>query len=555
MRRKVILGAVLVAGVAIFAATVGASLNDISDLTNVPSAAPKAAGYAPVSQLSPELRQVVVAQGSMALENPQGIVGWYGYENDAPSPDNSALAQFVPALGSTTEAQKTEPDKNTYLVLKNQHGADPHYDYGTHFLFQGHELGAPVAGGSQGLITRINLDADTAHRVTLLATQDTNGNPVAPIDGSTWDPWAQRLLFTTENASAPTYSATLSVPSQVEDISGAIGRGGYEGIQNDSDGDVWIVEDSGGSNKPGTTAKRPNSFIFRFVPTRPDDLEHGRLQVLQVLNDAGAPVTFESQAALTAPDQVALRTYGKTFNTKWITIHDTGIDGTTPFNANTLAKSFHGTPFKRPENGQFRPGSKFGEFFFDETGDTNATSPENGNPTTGAGGAGGWTSIFKLAQRDGSSSTGKLSLFYEGNESVAGLDNVAFLSRNLISFVEDAGDGLHSQRNGLDSAFVFDVTKDYSTGIQPLRWLAEGRDPSATLDSANGGFGKNEGDNEITGLHVSDGDPSESGILGAKSPSLKPGGDKWRWFYTQQHGDNFTWEVTLFKPGNSSTDE
>ena len=89
------------------------------------------------------------------------------------------------------------------------------------------------------------------------------------------------------------------------------------------------------------------------------------------------------------------------------------------------------------------------------------------------------------------------------------------------------------------------MTKDYSTGIQPLRWLAEGRDPSATLDSGGGGFGKNEGDNEITGLHVSDGDPTENGILGAKTPSLKPGSSKWRWFYTQQHGDNFTWEVTL----------
>ena len=48
MRGKVILGAVAVAGAAIFAATVRASLNDISDLTNVASANPKAAGYAPV---------------------------------------------------------------------------------------------------------------------------------------------------------------------------------------------------------------------------------------------------------------------------------------------------------------------------------------------------------------------------------------------------------------------------------------------------------------------------------------------------------------------------
>jgi len=549
VRGKLILGAVAVAGAAIFAAATGASLNDISDLTGVPSANPKAAGFAPTSQLSPELRQTIVAQGAMPLENPSGIVGWYGYENDAPSPDNPALAQFVPALGSTTEAQKTEPDKNTYLVLRNQHGADPNYNYGTHFLFQGHELGSP------GLITRINLDADTAHRVTLLATQDTTGKPIAPIDGSTWDPWAQRLLFTTENPSAPTYAATLSVPSQVEDVSGALGRGGYEGIQNDSDGDIWIVEDIGGSGKNGTTAKRPNSFIYRYVPSRPGDLHNGKLQVLQVLNDAGAPVTFESQAAINAPDQVALRTYGKSFNTRWVTIHDTGVDGTAPFNANTLAKADHGTPFKRPENGQFRPGSRFGEFYFDETGDTNATSPENGDPTTGAGGAGGWTSIFKLTQRSGSSSTGKLSLFYEGNKSVAGLDNVTFLSRNLISFVEDAGDGLHSQRNGLDSAFVFDVTKDYSTGIQPLRWLAEGRDPSATLDSANGGFGKNEGDNEITGLHVSDGDPTENGILGAKVSNLKQGSSKWRWFYTQQHGDNFTWEVTLVGQGQNGDDD
>ena len=40
--------------------------------------------------------------------------------------------------------------------------------------------------------------------MTLLATQDVNGNALADIDGSTWDPFAQRLLFTTENQNAPT---------------------------------------------------------------------------------------------------------------------------------------------------------------------------------------------------------------------------------------------------------------------------------------------------------------------------------------------------------------
>ena len=64
------------------------------------------------------------------------------------------------------------------------------------------------------------------------------------------------------------------------------------------------------------------------------------------------------------------------------------------------------------------------------------------------------------------------------------------------------------------------MTTDYSNPAnQPLRWLAQGRDPSATLDADNGGYGKNEGDNEITGIHVSDGDASKDGILGAKIPN------------------------------------
>ena len=35
-----------------------------------------------------------------------------------------------------------------------------------------------------------------------------------------------------------------------------------------------------------------------------------------------------------------------------------------------------------------------------------------------------------------------------------------------MTFVEDAGDTLHTQRKALDSGFAWDVTKDYSTGAQ-----------------------------------------------------------------------------------------
>ena len=68
--------------------------------------------------------------------------------------------------------------------------------------------------------------------------------------------------------------------------------------------------------------------------------------------------------------------------------------------------------------------------------------------------------------------------------------------------------------------------------------------PPATLDnmlSALGNGFHNDGDNEITGIHVSDGDPGIGGILGAKDP--EPFRDGWRLFWTQQHGDNVAWEI------------
>ena len=93
---------------------------------------------------------------------------------------------------------------------------------------------------------------------------------------------------------------------------------------------------------------------------------------------------------------------------------------------------------------------------------------------------------------------------------------------------------------------MIDVRKPGSEQADLPRLLAEGRDASATIDSglgaiAGNGF-PNDGDNEITGIHVSNGDPTPSGILGAAWPSPLTHG--WRIFWTQQHGDNTTYEIT-----------
>src|SRR5882672_7243531 len=498
-------------------------------LTHVPSANPWIVGITSPTVLSPELAQIVAAQGSMLVENPTDSAKYYGYLNDRPN--------LLPALGSNVEASKTEPDKNTYLVMHGLQGADPDYDYGTHFLFQGHETGA-------GYITRANLDADAAHRVTVLATREANGTPLPVFDGSTWYPFSGHLLFSQEGNGTTTggiWQATPSFPSTAENLLGVFGRGGYEGIQADTDGNIWLVEDIGGTTISG--ARQPNSFVYRFTPKSRFDLKlGGKLQVLQVISlRTGTPIVFKPApivlADILSDDIRDLHTYGLVFNTKWVTVHDTDVDGFAVFNANGLAKTKGGTPFKRPENGQFRPDSQFHEFFFDETGDTTIASAATPNH-------GGFGGVMKLTQSNPSASTGALTLFFKGDLEHNSFDNCAFLSEDRIVFVEDRGDGLHAAGNALDSGWMLDARKDYSNPAnKPVRVIAQGRDPSAAIDSGllgTNGF-QNEGDNELTGIHVSDGDPTVHGLLGAKEPRLFK--DGWRAFYTGQHGENITWEI------------
>jgi hypothetical protein len=513
-------------------------------VTSVSLANPKVVGVSAPNILSPELNETIAAQGSWKLENP-GEQSYYGYGNDGPP---VPAPGDLPSAVHKVEATKTEPDKNTYLVLENQKGFDPSYDYGTHFLFQGHENGP----GGHGKITRINLDADGAHRVTLMAEKDINDQPLPTLDGSTWYPFSGHLLFTSESGSnASIMQATLDVPSKVEDISGILGRAGYEGVQADLWGRLILVEDVGG--KTGTAfphAKQPNSFVYRFLSNNPSNLKAGgKLQVLQVKSKAHAGAIVFGGANvdgdIKSQDQKDLHTYGNIFQTAWVTIHDTAVQGSSPYDANAAARAAGGTPFKRPENGQFRPGTNFSEFVFDATGDTNALT-EAGSEF------GGFGAIFRLQL---AGDAGLLSMVYRSDVAHSGLDNCGFWDQNRVVFVEDAGDTLHAQRNALDSAYLFDLNADYGNpSNKPIRILAEGRDAPATLDSQFSGLPgfQNDGDNEITGWHESDGDPTVNGLLGAKIPTPFRAG--WRLFFTQQHGDNNTWEILRKDKSGSDQD-
>jgi secreted PhoX family phosphatase len=204
---------------------------------------------------------------------------------------------------------------------------------------------------------------------------------------------------------------------------------------------------------------------------------------------------------------------------KWVTIHDTAVDGTNSFDANAAAKSAGATPFKRPENAAFLPGSGFRTFFFCPTGDTDSTS---GN-TPDLAARGSWGSIFRVDLRENRNS-GRISIFVLGDAAHASFDNLTFADTNTLMATEDRGDTLHAQLNTLDSVWAFSVSGRQSA----RRFIALGRDAT----SEAGGE-----DNEPTGLHVSNGNPLSFGQPGSMLNLLGARG-----FVTRQHGDNVTWE-------------
>ena len=496
---------------------------------------------APATRIAAGYELHAIARGSDPLENPSGPASLFGSLDDGPDP----------SVGCAVRS-KTEPDENTYLVFDhNPGGPTPGYDYGRHFLYQGHER-----NGFRSFVTRINLDvADPAHRITLLTPFGPDGTTgLDQMDGSTRNPFSRTLLFTMEaDANGGVLEVSSGWPPVARTLHGSIGRAGYEGIHPDDRGNVLLVEDHSGPRvnvvrgdlSSPRQARQPAGFVYRFVPVDSSDLgEGGKLQALQVWVD-GQPLVFHAAdpvGDVFSDAQLALHTPGTTWPARWITVHDTALDGDAPFDANLAAMTAGATPFKRPENAQYLPGSGFNTFFFAPTGDTNLDS--GSQPELAARGA--WGSIFRvdLPGRPGDDGAfGSIGIVVLGDREHSSFDNLAFADATTLLVAEDRGDTLHRQLNALDSVWAYDVRRP---GDAPSRFIALGRDPDSALNAACVDAGvpgfPNDGDNEPTGLHVSEGDDSVQGMQGKP-----PNPEKARWFVTQQHGLDVVYEIARVK--------
>lgn len=508
--RKSSLAAALLACTPAFA---GAPSDGIGPFTSGVANANAASG-SPANVYSSDFHAVAVVTGSDPLENP---------------------STFITNFGRLATAVPTEPDQNTFVYIPGKlRGPTRGYDYGHNFLIQSHEN-----AGNLAYVTRVNLDvADPAHRITLLTPEGIDGlTHFSRIDGSTYDPFTNSVLVTQEGGAADGGLVEISMkgwPATVTTRYGLSGQCGLEGVHVDKRGRIYLVEDSSGaaaSNDPNDingankVARQPNSYVYRLVPYDNHDLSQGgRLQALQVRVD-GQPLTFGGTSAQQVFDdvwstkQVELHS-GASFPTRWITIHDTAISSAS-FDCNATARAAGATPFKRPENGAFKPDGTFEHFFFATTGDTNNLS----GAVEGLAQRGAWGGVFEVDMT--SPLNGTVKLVALGDAVHNSFDNITWGDSNTFLVTEDRGDTLHDQLNALDSIWAYPL----SALNAPLRVLAQGRDVSAS--------GAGIEDNEPTGVYVSNGGKFKNDQFGTPG-SLTEGA---RGFFTQQHGDNTLYEL------------
>ena len=284
----------------------------------------------------------------------------------------------------------------------------------------------------------------------------------------------------------------------------------------------------------------PNSFLYRYVPAQPGDLRNGKLQVLQALNDRRAtPITVRRHkpslnnarpaSRCTRTASVFKTTVDHASTTRPSTAHD-------PFNANDAGQGDerHAVQASR-RTASSVPAPGFRDFDFTETGDTSSASTLPGR----------YGAVFHQLTRFAGREGHPLTPFFIGNKTHTGLDNIQFPPHDQLA--RGRGRRRHSARPAERARLRLGVRprRRLRRG-RPPRWLAEGRDSSATRRHSTARASAKRRRQRDHRYPRSNGD-NRSGVPAPRSRTLT---DKhWRWFYTQQHGDNLTYELLYENAG------
>jgi secreted PhoX family phosphatase len=182
------------------------------------------------------------------------------------------------------------------------------------FMYRTHELRLPASLPEGGAISVVDLKTGE----TKLLGSDPSWNAV---DGIRWTPWGT-LLFGEETTGGRLFEVVLNddMMSIAEVIDRPqVGRMAHEGIDLDSDGNIYVVDEHRGRTSGCDGVVPCGGGVYKFVPDTYGDLSSGELFVLKVNGADGV-----GSAEWAGP-----------------------ID---PLNARTSGTEFDGQSYQRPED-------------------------------------------------------------------------------------------------------------------------------------------------------------------------------------------------------------
>lgn len=189
------------------------------------------------------------------------------------------------------------------------------------FMYRTHEVrlgrGDDVVDAIGGTVSVVDLETGE----TRILAQQGGDDGYTALDGIRWTPWGT-VLFAEETTDGRLFELVLNddMMSAAEIIDRPqVGRLAHEGIDLDSDGNVYIVDEFRGRTAGCEDVVPCGGSIFKFVPNTYGDLSSGELYVLKV----------------TGADGVG--------QGEWVGPVD-------PINARTSGAEFGGQSYQRPED-------------------------------------------------------------------------------------------------------------------------------------------------------------------------------------------------------------
>jgi len=236
--------------------------------------------------LTSAILTALTVSGAVHADHKNNSFNFKQIDSSANAADWDASAPWKLPKGYTQTIVSDESNLNIY-----DGGRDDWHDMNTvnetgpmagRYMYRTHELRYPANQPEGGTVSVVDLETG---ETTILA-QDSSYNA---LDGIRWSPWGT-IVFAEETAGGRFFEIELNddltTAKAIHDRP-AVGRLAHEGIDFDSDGNIYVVDEHRGRSIGCDGVVPCGGGIYKFVPDTYGDLSAGSLYALKVTGPNG----------------------------------------------------------------------------------------------------------------------------------------------------------------------------------------------------------------------------------------------------------------------------